>query len=408
MLRFGIGFAVCLLECTQLHAQRVSSHAREAVQTIRELRAVELPDSVNIENGPPLKVPGLLRQLNRQLRALVIDTLNDSSRHTIPREEEITEQLRAAGWEEIPEHKWNAYGEIIRISFDWQLGYEPDTLVVSPQLWIPCGSSDPDSAIYVFQGRARQWRLVLAADADFNSPGSTQASGLQYELSPPDTKGGWFLAVAHAPPSCRGASPGLLYKILRPGRSADEPRVLFNRREPIDQKFDPPFDLRAETDWFALTRGKQRKLDGEQGVSISRYEVNGEQIRRIHPLALNPEDFLDEWVQLTWDDANRWSNSSLQPDLQAWHSKLSGLEFDSTEMRFVQPCPEQKGADSKWMIDLWIDQKLNPSVAEDQIYIVVSKRNGIYSVDAIHRNRPAGCPGETPLPILADKKLPQW
>lgn len=408
MLRFTIGFAVCLLECSQLNAQRVSSHAREAVQTIRELRAIELPDFSNIESGPPLKVPGLLRQLNRQLRALVIDTLNDSSRHTIPREEEITEQLREAGWEEIPDHKWNAYGEIIRISFDWKLGYEPDTLIVSPQLWIPCGSSDPDSAIYVFQGRARQWKLVLAADADFDSPGSTQASGLQYELSPPDTKGGWFLAIAHVPPSCRETSARLRYKILRPGRSADEPRILFDRREAIDQKFDPPFDLRAETDWFALTRGKQRKLDGEQGVSIARYEVNGEQIKRIHPLALNPEDFLDEWVQLNWDDASRWSNSSLQPDLQAWHSKLSGLEFDSTEMRSVQPCPEQKGADSKWMIDLWIDQKLNPSVAEGQMYIVVSKRNSIYFVDGIHRNRPAGCPGETPVPIFVDKKLPQW
>jgi hypothetical protein len=74
-----------------------------------------------------------------------------------------------AGWEEIPDHKWNAYGEIIRIEFDWKLGYEPDLLIVSLQLWIPCGSSDPDSAVYVFQGKARHWELVLAADADFDS-----------------------------------------------------------------------------------------------------------------------------------------------------------------------------------------------------------------------------------------------
>ena len=166
MLRFAPGVAVLLLSCSQLDAQRVSTHAREAVQTIRELRAIGLPDHADIENGPPPKVPSLLRQLNRQLLALVADTLNDTSRHTIPREEEITAQLRTAGWEEIPDHKWNAYGEIIGINFDWKLGYEPDLLIVAPQLWIPCGSSDPDSAIYVFQGRARRWELVLAADAD--------------------------------------------------------------------------------------------------------------------------------------------------------------------------------------------------------------------------------------------------
>ena len=106
----------------------MSTHAREAVQTIRELRAIELPDPADIENGPPPKVPGLLRQLNHQLRALIIDTLNDPNRHTIPREEEITAQLRTAGWEEIPDHKWNAYGEIIRVNFDWQIGYEPNVL----------------------------------------------------------------------------------------------------------------------------------------------------------------------------------------------------------------------------------------------------------------------------------------
>jgi hypothetical protein len=55
MPRFALGIAVFLLAWTQLHAQRVSTHAREAVQTIRELRAIELPDHADIENGPPPK-----------------------------------------------------------------------------------------------------------------------------------------------------------------------------------------------------------------------------------------------------------------------------------------------------------------------------------------------------------------
>jgi hypothetical protein len=163
-----------------------------------------------------------------------------------------------------------------------------------------------------------------------------------------------------------------------------------------------------ETDWFALTRGKVRKLDGEQGVSVARYEVDGEKVRRIHPLALKPEDFIDEWVQLNGDDAKRWSNRSLQPDLQSWHSKLVGFEQDSTEMKFVQPCPKLEGSDSKWMIDLWIDQKLNPSVNEEDLYVLVGERNGIYYVDGIYKNRPPGCPGEASMRILADLKLPDW
>jgi hypothetical protein len=406
MQGLALGFAVLVFTCTQLAAQQVSTHAREAVQTIRELRAIELPDRSVIENGPPPQIPGLLRKLNRQLLALVVDTLNDSSRHTVPREEEITAQLRAAGWEEIPDYKWNAYGEIIQIGFDWKLGYEPDLLIVSPQLWIPCGGSDPDSAVYVFQGSARQ--LVLAADADFDSPGAATASGLQYELSSPGTKGGWFLAIANSPPSCRWTSANLRYRILRPGAAADKPRILFDRLDPLDSKFDPPFELRTEAEWFALTRGKTRKLDGEHGVSVARYEVDGDRVTRIHPLALRPEDFLDEWVQLSWNDARRWGDESKQSDLQAWHSKLNGLEYDSTEMRFVQPCPKLESSDSRWMIDLWIDRKLNPSVKEENLYVLVSERNGIYYVDGIHKNRPTGCPGEMPIAMLTDWRLPAW
>jgi hypothetical protein len=109
-------------------------------------------------------------------------------------------------------------------------------------------------------------------------------------------------------------------------------------------------------------------------VSISRYEVDAESVKRIHRLALRPEDFLDEWVQLSWDDAKRWSNESMQSDLQAWHERLNGAEFASTEIKSLQPCPKQEGSDRKWMIDLWIDQKLNPSIDEERLRILVSQK----------------------------------
>jgi hypothetical protein len=111
---------------------------------------------------------------------------------------------------------------ISQIGFDLRAGYDPGILIVYTQLWIPCGT-DPDSAIYVFQGSSREWKLVMATDADFDPRGDLQESGLQYELSPPDANGEWFLAIAHSPPACGPTQPNLRYKVLRPGRSADEP-----------------------------------------------------------------------------------------------------------------------------------------------------------------------------------------
>ncbi|HSY90507.1 MAG TPA: hypothetical protein VK812_04000 [Candidatus Binatus sp.] len=396
-----------LLACARLSGQNGSAHAQSAVEAIQQLRAIGLPDIEGGQTGPPARVPGLLRQLNQQLRALITETLNDRRRLSVPSQAEIIEQLQEAGWDEIASQKWNAYGELRQIGFDWKEGYDPGILVVSTQLWIPCGSSDPDSVIYVFQGRAREWKLVLATDADFDTTGDLQESGMQYQLSPPDAHGEWFLAIAHSPPACGPTAASLRYTILRPGRSADEPRILFDHRVPLDDKFKPPFRLQVEDDWFALTRGKERKLDGDAGVSIERYEISGDQVRRLQPLALTPEDFLDEWVRISWDEAARWSSQSSDADLSKWHSRLNALAYDSTEIEFVQPCPQQPSADRVWLTGLWIDQKLNPASADERLYISVSERKHAFFVDSVQTSRPPGCPGKA-RQFVMNWTLPEW
>jgi len=183
------------LAFSQGQAESASPQARETVQTIQALRAIGLPNFEAGENGPPARVPGLLRKLNGQLRTLITDTLNDKSRSGAPGEDEITSQLEAAGWKEIPRYKWGAYGEISQIRFELKSGYDPGILVVSTQLWVPCGDTDPDTAIYIFQGRGREWKLVLATDADFESSGERGQNGMEYKLSPADAHGNgtWLL-----------------------------------------------------------------------------------------------------------------------------------------------------------------------------------------------------------------------
>jgi hypothetical protein len=403
-----ICLAVALLVCTQLGATEVSSTARKTVDTIRQLRAIGLPNSDQLQAGPPERVPSLLRKLNQQLKTLIVEDLNDATKHAVPNQDEILGQLTAAGWEEIPSHKWNAYGEINQISFDWKTEYEPGLLIVSTQLWIPCGSADPDSAIYVFRGVARHWELVLATDADFDAPGAGTDSGMQYKISPPDSDGNWFLVVAHSPPSCRGANNILRYKVLQPGDTADKPEVLLTRRDKIDHGFDPPFRLDLQLDWFSVTEGVVRKLDGERGISISRYQLTGRHLQQLAPLALSPEDFLDHWVQLSWNDASEWTATPSNTGIPAWHSRLNSLAFDSTEMRSVHLCSETAEGDQSWLIELWIDRQLNPLVKEQELFIEIVRRNGVYLLNALQDTRPSGCQGKTPLKQNKDRSLPSW
>jgi len=406
MRRIWVWLSLVLFTCPNLAARPISPHAQKAVETIRQLRAIGLP--IDLESGPPDKVPGLLRLLNQELKALIIEDLNDRSRHAVPGGNEILVQLTAAGWEEIPSHKWNAYGEIRQIKFDFRSEYEPGLLVVSTQLWLPCGSADPDSAIYVFQGIARHWDLVLAVDSDFDPAGENDETGMQYQISPPDSRGHWFLVLAHMPPSCGGAHNILRYKALRPGTDANQPITLVSGRESINPLFKPAFEIRVEKDWFALTQGKARKLDGQPGVVVFRYEVSDDQSRRVAPLALAPEDFLDHWIQLRWDDARRWSKASPDSGLQEWHLKLNNLEYDSAELESVRRCSGDEAGDQNWLIELSIDRSANPSMKQETLYIEVSKRDGNFLLDAIYETHPPGCSGRTPLMPVADHTLPSW
>ena len=400
--------AILLLACSNLNAQSVSPAARKAVQTIQKLRAVDASNSRDLDGAPPPKVPYLLRQLNQELKALIIEDLNDQTQNTLPNEEEVRDQLRAAGWQELPSNKWTAYGEIRKIRFDLNTDYDPPLLVVSTQLWLPCGSTDPDSAIYVFRGMSRRWELILSTDSDFDPIGGADEGGLQYEISPRDSRGRWFLAVAQLPPSCRGAGNVLHYKVLRPGVKADNPTVLVTQREVIDTRFDPPFRLEVQDDWFAITEGKQRVLGRGAGVRILRYAVDNNKIRRIAPLAVYPEDFLDEWARLPWDDARQWVTESAEGSLKKWHTKLNNVEKDSSEIELVRHCSGSRDSDGTWLIELAVDSQSDPSMEDKQVYVQVEKKNNTFLVNNIQEGLPPGCLGEA-LPALRDgRELPNW
>jgi hypothetical protein len=163
----------------------------------------------------------------------------------------------------------------------------------------------------------------------------------------------------------------------------------------------------VEPGWFALTWGGSRKLDGEPGVFISRFEIHPDRVLRIPPLALVPEDFLDQWIQLPWNEAKRWVESTKELDLSRWHEKLGTLSKDSAEINFVQPCPRKQSGVDTWLVGLWMDSRLNPSFKDENLYVTVRKQLGAFYVDSIDSTRPEGCPGNT-RPPLRDLKLPLW
>jgi hypothetical protein len=395
--------ASLLLIGVPLRAQDVSQHAQEAVKTIQELRKIPLEKTTD----PPAQVPGLLRKLNLELRDLIIAVLNDPHRDSLAEPDMVYDALKAAGWGDIYRSRWDAYGEISNIDFEWVTGHDLPLLVVDTELWMPCGS-DPYSMLSVFQERGRNWELILSTEADYITAAEHPDEAMQYVVSPQDQSGKWFLGVATVFPTCRTGPDEIRFKVLRPGPSSEKPLVLVDRRVTRSDRFSEPFSITVDEDKFSVTLGKERMLDGESGISIFRFDVQGDRVLRVPPFALRPEDFLDEWVRSEWADVAPWTDKAKQADLEEWHGKLKALAYDSTEIEFVQSCAVGGQDESSWQIGLWIDQKQNHKTPDERLYFAISQKMGAYIVEGISKTRPEGCPGNTRPSILPEAKLPFW
>ena len=53
--------------------------------------------------------------------------------------------------------------------------------------------------------------------------------------------------------------------------------------------------------------------------AIRHFLIDGDQVRRVDPIALSPRDFVDEWLTRGWNESAAWSAS---PILRQWHQRL--------------------------------------------------------------------------------------
>jgi hypothetical protein len=144
-------------------------------------------------------------------------------------------------------------------------------------------------------------------------------------------------------------------------------------------------------------------------VHVQKYEVGGNRVTRVPPLALAPEDFLDERVDMKWENAATWVSGTGAAKLQYWHGRLNrdGREKIDTEFDFVQPCPAAESM-VKWQIGLLLEgagEHDPPRDLPDELFFTITKRDGAFYLENVERERPPGCPGNA-LPLGVREALP--
>ena len=123
-------------------------------------------------------------------------------------------------------------------------------------------------------------------------------------------------------------------------------------------------------------------IDGAQSVRtyLLHYNIKGNSVQRINPVALQPQDFVEEWVTRSWTEMEQRSAHSERKQLKEWHEIHGGDSFQG-EFDLVQRCTERA--------DHW-------QVSVNGIYFLVHElRKYEYEMVDVSDHRQSGCPGES-------------
>lgn len=216
-------------------------------------------------------------------------------------------------------------------------------LLVETAVGVRCGY---DQSAYVYEWRDKAWRLLLQSEQDRYGKDEYQPQNfLSVEASPARVS---FDQPAPPPlvltlgysPWCQSNWQMLYTRLWRTSPSTPNPPPLINTSDTLYMG-DDVVAGGSLTDRDVLIEFRGRSIDGDVLVRpVVRHflVLDGDKLERIAPVALNPKDFVDEWLTATWTEAAKWTDArgdraTLSASHQALHKDYLFGEFDPAPMR---------------------------------------------------------------------------
>jgi hypothetical protein len=198
----------------------------------------------------------------------------------------------------------------------------PSLVGVVANFQIECGS---DAIFLIFSGESGPWTEIMRWRSEVYKTIAGAFGDFDYRISPTDELGNWYVLVKSIDPNCSSAWADIRYAILRPGANALTPKIIDQTDDgPIFWAYEDFGQLTADRNDYEI-RFHSRNIDDHHPsrIWIRRFNIVDNTVERIPPVALSQRDFVDEWIQSTWEDAESWTEPDVQPRTRAVHKRLS-------------------------------------------------------------------------------------
>jgi hypothetical protein len=349
----------------------------------------------------PERMRGLLTTLKHQLRDIIIARVKASeSAGQKPAQLRADVLATLAGYNVAvgePEAWKNESDKDNPIIYGYVLDLEierprlhPDLLVATTTLALPYGN---DTSLYVFKRKPGGYELAFALEANGYETILGAQSAFAYSISPPDASGSFFVVAADVNPWPTSRWQGLRYKVMRLGASPYEPQFMLRAEHGVLIDRDPIFELTTTADGFKLTFWEEQHLD--DGIMVREYVLNymlqGDRVKRVAPLAVKPEDFLDEWIHLPWSEAAEWVEPSARDEMQNWHERLHADNPSCcSELDEVCACQPQPRT---WQVVVSFADKLADKLPP-QVFVKIARKRDAYFIEKIGTSKDEKCAGK--------------
>ncbi len=344
----------------------------------------------------PPEARSLLTELKHELRDEILARLDEAHRKRRKPQsalDGLERDLRTRGW--TPGACWvvparNLFGMVeagdctyggFDLSIERPQGRR-DLLAVTTTLGISCGT---DSSLYLLREEPAGWRLLLELEENGYDEVSGALGSFESLVSPTDSRGGFFVAAADINPWCTSNWQRVRLRVFRVGPDPEHPVQVLTKEGRIFLGYGFPFyRLTADAGRVALAFDAMQSLD--LGILVREhiwvYAVGGRTAFRMAPLSRQPEDFVDEWLALPWDEAARWADRS-RPELERWHATA---QHWNDEMYTEISETRSKGR-GRWEVEVWFEPHAGseepPPAPAQSLVFTVTRRHGAFVLQGV-------------------------
>ncbi|HUA86995.1 MAG TPA: hypothetical protein VMB85_24230 [Bryobacteraceae bacterium] len=237
-----------------------------------------------------------------------------------------------------------------------------------------------EDSVYLFEWRDGLWHRRFTAEQTDYTKGKYFPLHYNYVgVSQPDGAGERLVLAIANTEGCASTWQSIDYTISRIGSTG---KTLLHGSDVLNIGDIEPYHGRIEPNRALIEfLGQSQDTDVLVRPHVLQYAIDGDKGRRIEPIALSAQDFVDEWLTKNFSEIAAWSDGSLR-DL---HDKLIK---DSWHFNFVQRCTSHS---DRWQIEV---RQLNDGGAAAEYYFLVAQggQYGFRMLDVSSERQP-GCPG---------------